>query len=36
MFGYPASGTNMYWLGPDEVYKVKVVTSSAWVPEDQI
>ena len=26
----------MYLIGPDEVYKVKVVSSSAWVVEDRI
>jgi hypothetical protein len=30
------AGTNMYSLGPDEVYEVKIVTPSAWVPEGRI
>ena len=33
---YPVSGTNMYLLGPDEVYQVRVVASSIWVPKERI
>ena len=33
---YPNLGTYMYLLGPDEVYQVRVVASSVWVPEERI
>ena len=26
----------MYLLGPNEVYQVRLVTSSTWVPKDRI
>ena len=30
---YPEAGSNMYLLAPDQVYKVRVLASSLWVPE---
>ena len=33
---YAKAGTNMYFLELDEVYQVRVVTSSTWVPKDKI
>ena len=30
---YPEAGSNMYLLAPDQVYKVRVLASTVWVPE---
>ena len=30
---YPEAGSNMYLSAPDQVYKVRVLASSVWVPE---